>query len=103
MKNIFWIGVCAILASCSMIDPCGSDKQAYMESWEKLVKDAAKEADKSNPDFSQLDRRFEKLSDECHNRWEEDLSIEDNLAITKHSIEYKAYKVGSKKLKDLFN
>jgi hypothetical protein len=91
-----------ITSSCEQMQSCGSTKEAYLQKLEDLVDRAKSEAESKNPAWESLDRQYEFLYENCADEWDAELSIADKAKVAGMVLQYQYYRVGSKKLNELF-
>jgi len=83
-----------ILSSCSF-DVCSS-KRMYVNSYDQFMKKIEKnQEDYSEKDWEELDAKFERFSEECYEKFEDDLSKKEKNQIMKHNLKYVVVRVKS--------
>jgi len=75
--------------SCDVLNPCGASKDAFLENYNTLVTEASESGkDYSDDQWKAKDGRFNKMVEECYNRWEEDLSFREQRKFWGSALKY---------------
>lgn len=84
---LFWTG-------CTF-DVCSS-KRMYVKSYEQFMdKVEKKQDDFTMKDWEEMDQKFERFSDECFNKYEEDLTSSERKQIMRYNFKYMVIRVKS--------
>jgi len=94
-KNLIIIfGLIFIFSNCTF-DECTS-KSLYMTSFENFIDKTKDKYDNyKDEDWKKADSKFEKLTEECFKKFEDEFSEADKRKIVKYSLKYGFYRVKS--------
>jgi len=84
-----------LLSGCAEIAPCGFDKEQYLDNFKRFI-DKAEEMDTKAGEsaWSSMDERFEKLSEECMEQWEDEMSIGEKAKVAGWILRYNYIRMG---------
>jgi hypothetical protein len=85
-----------LLGSCAQINPCGFDKDQYMDNFQAFMEKAGDLDPKKTKEstWSQMDDQFEKFSETCFNEWEKELSFGQKAKVATWILKYQYIRHG---------
>ena len=96
MKKIIvlFLGVIFLFSNCTF-DECTS-KTLYIVSFENFIDKIQNHYDEyTKEDWEKADKKFEKLTEECYDKFEDKLTDRDKKKIVKYGIKYSFYRIRS--------
>ena len=96
-KYILSICCISIIGCHGVTEPCGVDKTDFLFSVDKLVEAAAYESQSDAPDFVKLDHQMQALKEKCLSKWEEQLTLKEQLHVGRQLVSYENHKLSAKK------
>lgn len=91
----------ALLISCS-----SQTKESYLENYKDFITEISSDTNEyTESDWVELDEEYENYSGALYEEFEEDLTLQEKLLLTKYTLQYKLarYKEVSSALMNLFN
>jgi len=98
------IVLAALLSLSVSVSSCFEpvDKKTYLDRFEHFVDNVRRNHhDYKKSDWDYADKRFEKFSTEWHRRFEDELTLQEELKVAALMAQYQSYK-GSDKIKDFY-
>lgn len=91
----------ALVISCSP-----QSKESYLENYKEFMSNISDENNEyTEEDWIEMDGEYEKYSVELYEQYQDDLTLQEQILLTKYTIQYKLarFKEDSSVLMDLFN
>lgn len=83
------------MTSCAQFAPCGFDKDQYIDNFKSFIREAEDtRTDEREAVWTAMDDRFTKLSEECYEQWEDELSLGQKAKIAGWVLKYQYIRVG---------
>ncbi|HEB61991.1 MAG TPA: hypothetical protein ENI82_02460 [Bacteroidetes bacterium] len=91
---VLFVGIIFLFSNCTF-DECTS-KTLYIVSFENFIDKVENNYDEfTSKDWEKADAKFEKLTEECYDKFENKLTDRDKKKIVKYGIKYSFYRIRS--------
>ena len=84
-----------LMSSCAHFVPCGFDKDQYLDNFKAFMREAEDmKTDAKEAAWSAMDERFETLSEDCYEQWEDELSLIQKTKVAGWILKYQYIRLG---------
>ena len=74
--------------SCSILDPC-SNKESFLHHLDGIISEVKENGEKySDEEWQEMDKKVEKIMDECYEKYKDDLSRDEKKKILSYATTY---------------